>query len=57
VQLFDVTGRLARDLGQGTWSVGEQQIVFDSSGLAAGFYIVRLRTDSQVMSLPIVVYR
>jgi glucuronoarabinoxylan endo-1,4-beta-xylanase len=44
LRVMDLKGRTVRELRLGTLSEGPHQVFFDSDGLAAGVYLVRLET-------------
>lgn len=42
LMLYDLHGRLVKDLGSGWWSAGTHRVLLNGDGLAAGTYLVRL---------------
>jgi hypothetical protein len=53
--LLDVAGRTVRVLASGRHSAGEFRLRLDDAGLNPGVYLVRLRTDSQALTVKVVV--
>ena len=45
VEVFDVLGRLVRQVDAGLQAAGPQQAVLDAAGLSAGSYVYRVRLD------------
>ena len=56
VEVVDLQGRTVRVLADGTLPAGDTALPFDTAGLAAGLYLVRLRTprDARTVSLTVV---
>ncbi|MFC2150825.1 T9SS type A sorting domain-containing protein [Calditrichota bacterium] len=56
LKVFDATGRLVKTLAQGAGRKGQYSIAFDSIGLSAGSYILKMQADrnSSVQTLQIV---
>ena len=55
-QLVDVTGRVVSS-GEGHHPGGESVLDLDVSGLAAGWYAIRLRTDSDIIQKSVLIAR
>lgn len=55
LEVYDVSGRLIKQLQAGQAEAGQPQVVqWDAAGLAAGFYMVRLTTGAEVQMLKLV---
>ena len=56
VEVVDLQGRTVRVLADGTLPAGDTALPLDTAGLAAGLYLVRLRTprDARTVSLTVV---
>ena len=48
--VFDLTGRMVRELANATFTVGQHQIVFDASDLPSGLYVARIESGRFVQS-------
>jgi len=53
--LLDVAGRTVRVLASGPWSAGDFRLRLDDAGLAPGVYLVRLRSEGQVMTGKVII--
>jgi len=47
LQLFDITGRLVKEVASGYYQSGEHQVTLDSYQLESGIYILRLANEEQ----------
>ena len=47
INLFDMTGKLVRNISNDTYSAGEQNIELNSAELAKGIYIIKLQQNNQ----------
>jgi hypothetical protein len=55
LEVYDVSGRLVKQLQAGQAAAGQPMVVqWDATGLAAGFYMVRLTAGSEVQTLKLV---
>jgi hypothetical protein len=55
LEVYDVSGRLVKQLQAGQAAAGQPMVVqWDATGLAAGFYMVRLTTGAEVQTLKLV---
>lgn len=52
--VYDISGKLVTVLANGVVESGQQQLVLDRDNLAAGIYLVRIETNSQVATRLIV---
>ena len=52
--VYDISGKLVTVLTNGVVESGQQQLVLDRDNLAAGIYLVRIETNSQVATRLIV---
>jgi hypothetical protein len=52
--LYDVNGRLAADIAQGTFAAGVHEIEWSAHEVGSGVYFLRLTTGSQILSTKIV---
>ena len=51
LQIYDINGRLIRDLANGTYyHAGNHSVTFNATGLASGLYIARLKTNNNVFT-------
>lgn len=50
VCLYDMQGRLVKQLGNGKMQEGQQQLVFDIAGLPQGQYFCRLQTSKELLT-------
>lgn len=53
-ELFDVSGRVVRELVSGSYRAGSHEVSFDASGLASGVYFVRVTAGADTVTLPMV---
>jgi hypothetical protein len=62
IHVYDVAGRLVRDLGMGSLTAGEHQVTWDGRGdegarLAPGIYFVRIHSGAQTGTKTVVLLR
>lgn len=57
VQVFSIDGRLVETVHRGVMPGGEHTLAWYPSGMASGLYFVRVRTDYEDRSYPVVVLR
>jgi len=48
IKVFDVIGKVVRTFVDENKAPGEQQVIFDASGLPAGVYFYQLQADGLV---------
>jgi hypothetical protein len=54
IQLFDIEGRLVREVYSGTFQVGITRFVIDISDLSHGNYVYKVVIDNQLQSINII---
>ncbi len=43
--VFDINGRMVKEIASDNWDAGRHLVVFDASGLAAGSYVIQLKAN------------
>lgn len=57
LKLYDISGRMVRELGRGNFSLGEHRLDFVADGLSSGVYILSLQALDQSAGVRVVLLR
>ncbi len=57
IGLYDLNGRLVKELGVGQYQAGSHQVVLDAKGLSSGVYIVRVEASGKVAQAKVVLVK
>jgi len=57
IVLYDITGQVVIETGEGDYGEGSNEIMLDTSGLSEGIYFYKIETDDQVLSNKLIISR